>query len=382
MERPDEEAALRFARDLHNDPIVLHFWEQYLQTRTDLDEPGSWEVAREEFLRVVMPDRLANADVLATEFLPGFLESWEQDRAKRAHAEMAMVATIERTWGAAFQGLDQVLSLLDDLLRLVRDRLRVQLPSVDWTRRALILLCARGIQTGWEIHTLLRSGFAAGAWARWRTLHEITVLATFIRDHGAAVAEAYLAHEHVQSLRTISAYEKSSATPETWRKARAANEPYVNELRDKFGKDLFKRDYGWAALAFPPNRFKYPRPSLADLESEAGLTYAAGACATANHVVHGGAQGFSDNPGHGTWPPTILLRKASPHGLFNPTVWTLHSLAVLARSFLLPGALPVESTTVVLVVRHKDQVMELLSEARERAGPDTIQTINEPEPPS
>ena len=45
-------------------------------------------------------------------------------------------------------------------------------------------LHARSCQITMEILALLKSGFADGAHARWRTLHEIAVTALFIKQQG------------------------------------------------------------------------------------------------------------------------------------------------------------------------------------------------------
>jgi hypothetical protein len=56
---------------------------------------------------------------------------------------------------------------------------------------ALTRLHARACQVAAEILALMQHGFADGAMARWRTLHEIAVIATFLRDRGEVMAERY-----------------------------------------------------------------------------------------------------------------------------------------------------------------------------------------------
>jgi hypothetical protein len=52
------------------------------------------------------------------------------------------------------------------------------------SRKLLIRLLVRGCQVTDEILCLLENGFADGAMARWRTLHEITVVAAVTpRNH-------------------------------------------------------------------------------------------------------------------------------------------------------------------------------------------------------
>ena len=62
---------------------------------------------------------------------------------------------------------------------------------------ALTRLHARACQVASEVLVLLKNGFADGAHARWRSLHEIAVVASFIKAHGNEVAERYLLHDNI-----------------------------------------------------------------------------------------------------------------------------------------------------------------------------------------
>jgi Family of unknown function (DUF5677) len=53
----------------------------------------------------------------------------------------------------------------------------------DYVFEALTFLHARSLLVTSEIICLLRGGFADGALSRWRTLHELAVISTFIRTH-------------------------------------------------------------------------------------------------------------------------------------------------------------------------------------------------------
>ncbi|WP_217430933.1 DUF5677 domain-containing protein [Sphingomonas bacterium] len=52
----------------------------------------------------------------------------------------------------------------------------------------MLHLHARACQVVFEIITLMENGLADGAMARWRTLHEITVVATILAEHGEELA--------------------------------------------------------------------------------------------------------------------------------------------------------------------------------------------------
>ncbi len=62
----------------------------------------------------------------------------------------------------------------------------------DWVHAALVRLHARICLIAAEVLTLLRGGFASGADARWRSAHEIDVVALFISERGQDTAERYL----------------------------------------------------------------------------------------------------------------------------------------------------------------------------------------------
>lgn len=72
----------------------------------------------------------------------------------------------------------------------------------------LTRLHARGCLIVSEILSLLKHGFADGAYARWRTLHEIACISFFIWEHGQDVAKRFLQYEIIVSYRQALAYQK------------------------------------------------------------------------------------------------------------------------------------------------------------------------------
>ncbi len=67
---------------------------------------------------------------------------------------------------------------------------------------------ARACQIAREILTLIKNGYADGAMARWRALHEISVISSFIAKHGNEVAEKYLLHSNIESNKAAVLYQK------------------------------------------------------------------------------------------------------------------------------------------------------------------------------
>lgn len=92
-------------------------------------------------------------------------------------------------------------------------------------RSALTLLHARACLVASEVQGLLRSGHAAGAQARWRTLHELAVVAFVLSNHDPEISERFLLHRHVERYKDARQYQQyarpwatSSSAIRKWRR--------------------------------------------------------------------------------------------------------------------------------------------------------------------
>ena len=83
--------------------------------------------------------------------------------------------------------------------------------SGDAVFEALIRMHGRACQVAREILTLLRAGFADGAHARWRTLHELAIVACVISEAGPDLAERYLRHDTVERYKLACQHQKHYA---------------------------------------------------------------------------------------------------------------------------------------------------------------------------
>ena len=63
------------------------------------------------------------------------------------------------------------------------------------TLTALRYLNGRALQVANEILVLMRNGYADGAYARFRTLYEISIILNFIASHGDGIAKEYIRYE-------------------------------------------------------------------------------------------------------------------------------------------------------------------------------------------
>ena len=190
---------------------------------------------------------------------------------------------------------------------------------------ALIKNHSRACLMSEEILHLLKGGFPDAAFARWRSLYEIAVTATFIRFQGEACAEAYLDHEIVDALKCHQLDHELHA-------ARGI-EPHSNccledqerdyqEMLEKHG-DSFKRPFGWAAAAL-----KEKNPQFKDLEESIGQDHMRVIYKRASHKVHAAANGISTSLGTQSFGMNApMLRAPSHEGLQEPAILCAHSLS-------------------------------------------------------
>ena len=195
----------------------------------------------------------------------------------------------------------------------------------------LTRLHARGCLTGFEILTLLKSGYPDGAHARWRTLHEIAVVASFLAEHGEKVAERYQLHEQVESYKE--AIERRSHAKRLGQKPPSTNFiADLNKEKDRilrrYGKD-FGDSYGWSAEALGN-----PKPHFADLERSVGMDHIRPYYRMASHNVHAAPKGITFKLGKLPGQDNILLAGPSMAGLGNPGHGAAISLQTVTATLL------------------------------------------------
>lgn len=204
--------------------------------------------------------------------------------------------------------------------RLHRDR---TVHEQDYIFEALARIHARACLVTSEVRALLVSGHASGALARWRTLHELAVVAYVVKAHDQRLAERYMLHQWIVTAREAEGYVtyaermKHEAYPpaelESLRKTK-------DDLIARFGPE-YAREYGWA--------FGYVegKPTFADLEASVGLDFWRPHVGMASYSVHAGFNGMVFDIGHlGTDAGEVMLAGPSNAGLIEAGDATLIDL--------------------------------------------------------
>jgi hypothetical protein len=195
-------------------------------------------------------------------------------------------------------------------------------------RQALQALHVHGCLIGGEVLVLLESGYASGALARWRALHEVTVIAKFIADRGSETAKRFLQHEAANAERTRKAATVGLGPDE---EPEPLHRRHARTLRRQ--PQGFGTDYGWAG---PDLGLK--RPTFSDLVSEEDHRNWSYPYEVACGAVHPQSATVAAPLGHAGTPGQQLLIGPSSADLHLAADWTIARLSELTATCLVNQA--------------------------------------------
>jgi hypothetical protein len=142
-------------------------------------------------------------------------------------------------------------------------------------------LAVRALSVSHEISALHRAGFPVGARGRWRTLHEIDVVANVLAVGNRGTAARYVNHRWVQ----LALDRKRETDAEPWpAEAGPTPEVMLRRLLRRYGS-TFAGTYGWAA-ELSRRKLDVKSPAFRDLEEIARLGGYVSRVHLAHHGVH------------------------------------------------------------------------------------------------
>lgn len=267
---------------------------------------------------------------LRKKHLKDVLDNAEERLLHLENDRKAFTRRLALTWKKPLELLDLQIELALDVGGAWSKKLRGSKRRKDAELRVVITrLHARSLQVAGEVRALLREGFADGALSRWRTLHELTVVALFIAQEGNEMADRYLAHLDVDSYKAALGYHRAApllnykGVPPKFLAALTAK---VDALKIKYGK-VFAEDYGWASSGLNGKS-----PNFANIEEAVRLERFRPYFRLASNTVHAGPKGAYFRLGaHDT---DILLAGASNAGLEEAARLSALSLAQITSRLL------------------------------------------------
>lgn len=323
--------------EISRDPELVGLWAEYCRNQAshgcDPNKPSPYTRPFRDFANHRMAPRIAESGRVQYGL-------WKRVGASemevRVEERREVAERVSLWWGEALDLLDQLLSLAEDIGLFHVQRLAAGRDRFPNTYPLLIDLHSRGVQVAEEIQALLRSGFAAGAEARWRTLHETGVVAAFIAKHGMETVDRYAAHDHVRVKKAMESVQEHhrelGREPYTEPQMKEARDRYA-ELKQRYGA-VFVRDYGWAAHALGLEPDAKQSPTFLDLEASLNLHVFRAAYKSASQAVHAGPGALLDNPGKREGATPTFLTRGTAFGLLEPGIRTAGSIGLLTRALM------------------------------------------------
>lgn len=209
----------------------------------------------------------------------------------------------------------------------------------DYKFEALVRLHGAAARIAGEVHKLLLGGYASGAHARWRSLHETAIVALFIAQESNEVAERYFHHQFVKSYEDAQDYQKYAEalgeellTPEEM----AVIDAHYQSVLRRFGNHFKKNEeYGWALAALETRdpSLKGKRIGIKHLQNAVRIEHWTPYYRMASHAIHPSAT--SIRFGLGTRENTpVILAGPSNVDLTEPGRGALVSLTLATASLL------------------------------------------------
>lgn len=293
--------------DLHKD-LLTKALEAYIQEKKEIPS-------------MIKVKNLINT--IGREILPKFSEALTADLIKDRHAFLSDQRKLQKGFETRlYERWKDPLDLFECLIQISLESGEKRKKKLNNKKNnknnskydALIKLHARALHISNEIAILLKSGYADGANARWRSLHELAVISFFLCENNNDASKRYLEHSVIRALKEAKDYRtyyKKLGYPPIKRKELLMLEKEAERLCKKYS-DRFQDDYGWIPSSILKERnFKALAQSV---KLDKLRPYYNLACDSS----HGGSKGFYRLGLMDDSQDKIFLVGSSNYGLASP----------------------------------------------------------------
>lgn len=319
------------------------------------DELTSYlESSASDFIHNTIPD-------IADNIISSLKEnSGEQLRLVREYGDGFVNRNIER-WKNGFDALEILIIVCSEAGEEFNNTHRkhaIQEQNVKF--ELIVRLHARACHISSEILWLLKGGFADGALARWRALHEVVVTALFLLNHGNELSIRYLEHEAIESYKAMEQFNKYKSrlsfqefSEEELKECKIVRDEVLN----KYGKG-FKEGYGWAAEVL-----NNKRPNFFELEKVVKLDHLRPYYKWASQNIHANVHGIKNKLGLVETNEEVLLAGPSNSGMTDPADLTALSLTQISVGLLTIYSNIDSLITIYVIEKLRADISELFLEA-------------------
>jgi hypothetical protein len=285
----------------------------------------------------------ARVERLLQAFKQAHLEDWNSQKRDLLRQKKEWRAEFEdrirQRWGDA---LDEYEAVVEAAMSMWRDfNKRWFYPSRaadDHQTVSLIELHSRCLRVAQEVLALLSAGYAAGAHARVRTMHELAVVAMFLKENPPNVARRYQEHAVVERHKRAKEYNATLAGDRTNRGYEPIDDATIkalaeqrDRLKKRYGPDFVKGGYSWAASALGNKR-----PTFRDLEKSVNMGHLRAFYAWSSQEVHAGSHGNELSYAERASGAHTLNAGPSNGGLADPAAGAMVSLLQATSALCMP----------------------------------------------
>lgn len=344
------------------------------------DEDFAWFDKRSDELLEKIPAMIDEAsEGFSATILAGLKKKWRGEWRQQQCEMKGFRDRLHARWGA---GLERIRMLIT-IAREFGDAFNQEGGAAGggpnpYSYDVLRRLHARACQVADEVICLLSNGFADGAMARWRTMHEIAAVAYLIDQHGDSLAERYIMHQIVEARSGAIQYRKHQV--------RLGQEPIsddeYNEIEANYQAALqrygesFGGQYGWAA-----EHINRQRPTIADIQAAANIDHLGPYYKMASHNVHANPKGVFFKLGL-IGETEALLAGPSNAGLTDPGHATALSLMQISSVLMKANLTADNIVTLKIMQRLSDEIGAALLSAQKQLSEDERLLSDEQIPPS
>lgn len=233
-----------------------------------------------------------------------------------------------KTWKAPMVRLDAMIACTSEILAEKVNQSDTNQQQFNIANK----LYARAIHIAKEISHLLKGGFADGAMARWRSLHETTVITSLLATNDEMLTLRFIDYQAVERLKAAKTYIEHQEFLDFERISPLQLSEYEAEvacLCQKYGNN-FKKEYGWASEKFPQHK----RITFKDIEESVNLRFLRIHYNFSSKNVHSGIDSIGYQLGISMSNANVLLAGPSNEGLVDPLQCTSLSLCYMTNAII------------------------------------------------
>ncbi len=304
--------------------LITRILEIYIQKNNYIPSVTKINIITKEIGKDVLP-------IISKELTKDLIKDKAEIITYRKTQDNKIITKIYQKWKEPFELLECLIQISQEIGEKCKDKFETTISNTrNYKRSALIMLHARALQISNEISTLLKAGYADGANARWRSLHELAIISIFLKSNSNNIAKRYFEHKAVKSYKEAKdyrAYYKKLGYPPLRIKEFNNLKREFDRLCD-FYNDRFQDDYGWIPSIILRNR------NFRELEKHVRFDKFRPFYNLACNSIHGGSKGFYRLGLIDELQDKLLLIGSSIYGHSDPLQTTAISLSHINSSLL------------------------------------------------